>query len=65
MTFFHILLQIVCPNAYALLPANWTNFDCIQDKIDGGNKYVYSIENNKLILKDQYSNTEIVFRKIE
>ena len=31
----------------------------------GGNKYVYSIENNKLILKDQYSNTEIVFRKIE
>ena len=31
----------------------------------GGNKYVYSIENNKLILKDQYSNIEIVFRKIE
>lgn len=33
--------------------------------LGGGNKYVYSIENNKLILKDQYSNTEIIFRKIE
>ena len=31
----------------------------------GGNKYVYSIENNKLILKDQYSDTEIIFKKIE
>jgi hypothetical protein len=23
-------LGIVCPNFFALLPANWTNFDCIQ-----------------------------------
>lgn len=31
----------------------------------GGTKYVYSIENNKLILKEEYSNCIITFERIE